>query len=84
MATARSCATRSSWAGWLCASRAVNAAMISGARSKASNVVESRTTTETVQTAEIDSNASSSPRLVMWSTNTGMNVADRTPPSTMS
>ena len=58
--------------------------MMYGAATRAATVVESSTTTETVMTAEMDSNASRSARLARRSTKTGMNVADRTPPSTMS
>jgi len=47
-------------------------------------VVTTSTTIDTVITAEMDSKASSSRRLASWLTNTGMNVADSTPPSTMS
>ncbi len=58
--------------------------MMAGAATSAATVVASRTTMETVTTAEIDSNASRSSRLARWSTKTGMNVAERTPPSTTS
>ncbi len=44
----------------------------------------SRTTTDTVTTAEIDSNASDSDLLASRSTKTGMKVADKMPPRTTS
>ena len=47
-------------------------------------MVVKRTTTDTEITAEIDSNASASLFLASRSTKTGMKVAERTPPNTMS
>ena len=58
--------------------------MMYGAATSAARVVETRTTIETVRTAEIDSKASCSSRLDRRSTKTGMNVAERTPPRTTS
>ena len=58
--------------------------MKAGARISAATVVVTRTTMETESTAEIDVNACSLVRLASWSTKTGMNVAESTPPSTMS
>ena len=58
--------------------------MRKGAATNAATVVTPRTTTETLRTAEIDSNASSSFFLARRSTKTGMNVAESTPPSTTS
>ena len=58
--------------------------MKAGASTSAATVVVTRTTIETVRMAEMDLKASSSLRLASWATKTGMNVADSTPPSTMS
>ncbi len=58
--------------------------MMYGAATRAATVVVARTVTDTVTTAEIESNASRSVRLASRSTKTGMKVAERTPPSTMS
>ena len=58
--------------------------MRNGAATSAASVVPSRTTTDTVSTAEMESKASRSVLLDSRSTKTGMKVADRMPPSTMS
>jgi len=58
--------------------------MKSGASTRAATVVTPSTTSETVMTAEMESKASGSSRLDSWATNTGMKVAERMPPSTMS
>ena len=58
--------------------------MRNGAATSAAIVVPRRTTTDTVSTAEMESKASRSDLLDSRSTKTGMKVADRTPPSTMS
>ncbi len=58
--------------------------MKTGASTSAATVVVTSTTNDTVRMAEMDLNASSFLRLASWATKTGMNVADSTPPSTMS
>ena len=58
--------------------------MRNGAATSAATVVTSSTTTDTVSTAEMESNASRSVLLASRSTKTGMKVAESTPPSTTS
>ena len=58
--------------------------MKTGAKTRASAVETTRTTMDTEITAEMEVKASSLERLDSWSTKTGMNVAESTPPSTMS
>ena len=58
--------------------------MRNGAATSAARVVTPSTTTDTVSTAEMESKASRSDLLDRRSTKTGMKVADRMPPSTMS
>ena len=58
--------------------------MRKGAATSAATVVASRTTTDTVRTAEMESKASRSVLLASRSTKTGMKVAESTPPSTTS
>ena len=60
------------------------AMMKTGAKTRASAVETTRTTMDTEITAEMEVKASSLERLDSWSTKTGMNVAESTPPSTMS
>ncbi len=74
------------WRRWECdvVSSAVSPVMKAGASTNAATVVVTRTTIETVRMVEMDLNAASLERLANWATNTGMNVADSTPPNTMS
>ena len=58
--------------------------MISGARTKKATVAATKMATVTVTTAEMASHASLAMRVVSSATNTGTNVAARTPPMTMS
>ena len=58
--------------------------MRNGAATSAASVVTTRTPTDTVSTAEMESKASSSDLLDSRSTKTGMKVAERMPPRTMS
>ena len=79
MATRRSCAA---WAEWL---SAVVASMMNGVERPGTPPTRQRSRSSvTLVTAEMASQASSSSRVVRRWTKTGMNVADTTPPSTMS
>ena len=66
---------------WL---RAVNPSMIHGASSHAAADATTRTTSETVATAEMDFHARRSPSRASRSMNTGTKVAEAMPPSTTS
>ena len=84
VASARSAITWATWWGWADVSRAVSAVMKSGASTRASTVETTSTTPDTVRMDEMERKASRSLRLDSWATKTGMKVAERTPPSTMS
>ena len=84
VATWRSSRTRWTWWGPECVSSTVRASMRNGAATSAASVVTTSTPTDTVSTAEMESKASRSDLLDSRSTKTGMKVADRMPPSTMS
>ena len=58
--------------------------MMSGARTSAATVVTTRTTVANEMTAEMEREGLLLVRLDSWSTKTGMKVAERTPPRTMS
>jgi hypothetical protein len=63
---------------------AVKASMTKGESSQKRTVAATSTTRARVTTAEMARQASAGERVARRSTNTGMKVADSTPPSTMS
>ena len=84
VATARSWSSPDDWTAEWVWSSAVNASITWPDSSQKMTVMATRTATDSVMTAEMARHASRSLRVASRSTNTGMNVAERTPPRTMS